>query len=123
MLVVDQDTQKLRESGDLLFVDKILALKKKGKHWEAIDLVVNYWIQKNPKRYRSFLIEVDEKRKTRGTVYGSNKSKSIRSLLDIPEDVIYTLRKLYSPQELSFDKEFYNEMYKRYPYWRVAEKL
>lgn len=123
MLVVDGPEKKLRDPSDVQFVDKLLALKKAGKHWEAIDEIVSYWRGKNPKRYRSFLIDVAAKRGTRATEYGSNRSKTVRSLLDIPEDVMYTIRRLYPTDQLEMDKKFYLEVYKRYPDWRVAERI
>lgn len=123
MQIVDPISNKLRDSEDISFVEKIFGLKAAGKRWELIDTVVEHWRRHNPKKYRSFLIEMDTKRGTRLNATGSNKTKTMRSLADIPEDIIYRLRKIYSPEELQMDKEFFTEMYKRYPFMRVAEKL
>ncbi len=122
MLIVDQ-SNKLRDSEDVQFVDSVLKLRREGKHWEAIDLIITHWANKNPQKYKSFLIEVKDKRDTRLNKHGSNRSKNLRSLLDVPEDVIFMIRKIYSVEELDMDKEFFERLYKRYPAMRAAESL
>lgn len=123
MLVYDKLTNKLRPSKDIQFVDKLIGLRALGKHWEVIDEIVSHWQSKNPKKYRSFIIEMDQKRGTRANKYGSNKNKSVRSLVDIPEDIYYLIRKVYTADEMTFDKDFVSGMYKRYPFMRASEQL
>lgn len=123
MIVVDKLTNKLIDSSKLQFVDKLERLRMAGKHWEAIDAIVDYWISRNPRKYKSFVIEIDQKRKTRLNKHGSNTAKSMRSLVDMPEDVYYLIRKLYNTEELEIDKEFMHTFYKRYPVFRVSETL
>ena len=123
MLIYDGLSEKLRDSTELQFVDKVFELKAKGKLWEVIGLIVKQWQETNPVNYKSFLIDVKTKRETRATKYGSNKSMNLRSVVDVPQDVIYRIRTVYSPDELPMDLAFFKQMYKRYPQWAVAERI
>lgn len=123
MLILDQVSGQLIESDKVTFVEKLLDLRKKEGPWEVIELIIKYWSESDPVRYKSFVIDVKDKRETRANKFGSNKSGAVRSTLDIPEDVIRMIRAVYKPEDLVMDKKFFNEMWKRFPVFRVAENL
>jgi hypothetical protein len=123
MLAADSLTGQLRDSQDLQFVDYIFLLKKTRGYWAVIEKIISYWIESNPSQYDSFILDVDKKRDTRATGFGSNKSKSFRSTLDIPAKIIQMIRVVYKADELPMDKKFFDEMWNRYPRFRVATKL
>ena len=123
MLAYDAISEKLRDTKDVQFVDHILQLRAEGKPWEVVDAIVNYWASRHPKQYKSFIVEIEEKRATRENRHASNKSKTLRAIADIPLGVINLIRKVYPPEELPFDKKFVTRMYKDYPSMRVAEKI
>jgi len=88
-----------------------------------MDLIIKHWIETNPRRYNSFVTYVEDTRDSRANVYGSNKKKTMRLTLDIPEDVIKRFRKIYKADEFNFDKDFYKKLWERYPTFRVSERF
>lgn len=123
MNVEDSITGQIRSSKDIIFADKVIEQKINKSPWEVIETIVNHWISKNPTKYDSFLIDIKAKRDTRRNVYGSNKSRSIRSTLDIPADIIKMIRAVYKSDEFPMDKKFMEEMWRRYPVFRASERL
>jgi len=120
---VQDETGRITDTKNLRFADKIIEMKRTRDPWEVIDMLVQHWIDSNPKQYKSFVVNVEDKRYTRVNKFGSNKSKTIRSVADIPEKIIYMIRAIYKSDELEMDKDFFNKFWKRYPIFRVAESL
>jgi len=116
-------TARIVKPKDAVFANKVFELKTTKGPWEAIDAIVDYWVSTNPKRYDSFILEVKKKRDSRATKYGSDKGKNIRSTLDVPAKVIEMIRIVFKHDELPMDKKFFDEMWRRYPTFRVAERL
>lgn len=123
MKVVDTVSNKLRDSADIQFVDELFRLKKTKGLWAVVDKIIEHWLKTNPKEYNSFIVDMHEKRDTRLNRHGSDKDKNLRSLLDVPSDVLLRLRVVYKADELPMDKEFFDRMYKKYEFMRVAEKI
>lgn len=112
--------------------DKLLKMKAKHNVWTVIKEVLKIWSELNPKQYKSHLVEVSDVKKSRkttsvGSKHFSGISKAGGSynayLLDIPEKVIYMIRTIYSPEELPFDKKFYKEFARRFPAYKVMERI
>jgi hypothetical protein len=113
--------------------DKLLQLKKTQNPWEVIKFVVKSWAGSNPKTWRSHIVHVkgikDSRKVTRvGTKEFTGVSKDkvtgayLRYTLDIPEKVIYIIRKLYTPEELPMDKKFYYKFGRLFPAFRISER-
>lgn len=114
---------------DANFVEQVLKLKYSSgtSPWPVIEMCFNYWASKNPKRYRSFLISIKDIKETRkdpkfGSTYDKESGGYLRYTLDIPEEVMYMIRKIYSVDELPMDREFFTEFGKRFPKFKIAEK-
>lgn len=130
MKVFDAFSETLRESHDVLAVNKLLKLKiESGTNpWPVIEQIIHIWSSKNPQRWEAYLFKLKEIKETRkDRKYGSTKDKItggyIRYLLDIPQPVMKMIRALYDPNELPMNTEFFHEFAKRFPNMRVAEKV
>lgn len=114
----------------LNWVEQVIKLKKKSgsNPWPVIEACFNFWAQQSPTRYTSFLISIDNTRKTRkdpkyASTYDKVHGGYLRYTLDIPEEVMYMIRCIYSEPELPMNREFFNEFAKRFPKYRIANKL
>ena len=123
MLVVDQLRGQLIESKDALFADRVMRTRDNEGPWAVIDLLIKQWVESNPQKYDSFVMSVDNKRDSRATRYGSNVSKTIREIVDFPQPIHDRIRTIYKADELPMDREFFREIWRRYPTMRVAERL
>jgi len=123
MLVVDQLKGQLIKAKDALFADRVMHSKAKLGPWETMDLLVQQWMESNPNKYDSFIVDTKEKQDTRTNRYGSNKARTLRSVVDFPQPIHNRIRAIYKADELPFDKEFFHKFWKRYPQFRVAESL
>ena len=113
----------LYAASDVARADRLISLKKKheGDFWPVIDEVVKMWTEKHPTTWKATIYEIEEDKRTRATRYGSNSAKSLRCTVDIPMWIEGVIRRLYSIDELPFDKEWYHHLWRRYPMFRVAE--
>ncbi len=113
------------ETNDVLAVDKLLLLKQKNptNYWPVIEACLNIWAVKKPTEYKSFLFELQDMKQTRRDKFASSKSGMFRYTLDVPEMVIYMLRKLYTIEEMPMDKKFFRSWAKKFPKMRIAERI
>ncbi len=133
ILAVDADTGRLTESTDLQVVDHLLKLRKEKPFWEVVEAVVDAWVKRDPEQYKSYVIHLDavkkdQKVKSKGGGRGwrgVSKTDGIeRSLVvDYPVWIDMCLRVLYKGDEVEFDKKFYREIAKRFPMFRIREKV
>ena len=114
----------------LHWVDNVTKLKKKSGNdpWPVVESCFNFWANQSPSRYRSFLVSIDNTRETRkDPKFASSNDKVtggiLRYTLDIPEEVMFMVRCVYTEDELPMDREFFNEFAKRFPRFKIAEKL
>ena len=129
MFILDSFGRKI-PINDANFVESVIKLKQKSgsKPWPVIEALFNYWASKNPREYQSFIINIENIRKTRkDPKYGSSTDKEtggiLRYTLDIPQEVMFMLRKVYDVDELPMDREFFIEFARRFPRFKVAQKL
>lgn len=111
---------------DVATVDGFFALKEKhgSNPWPVIEKVIDFWKEKKPSEWRSFLYNLDEVRQSRADhKFGLSKGKTLRYTLDIPEYVVYLMRIIYSAQELPMNRRFFLEFARKFPKMKVAEKL
>ena len=111
---------------DVATVDGFFKLKAESgsNPWPVIEKVINFWADKHPTQWRSFLYNLDEIKETRkDSKYGLSKGKTMRYILDIPEYVQYLIRILYNADELPMNHKFFLEFARRFPKMKVASKL
>jgi hypothetical protein len=110
---------------DVAIVDGFFNLKAKSgsNPWPVIEKIIEYWKDKKPTEWRSFLYELEEVKETRSDKkFGQSHGKTMRYTLDIPEYVQYLIRILYSADELPMNRKFFLEFARRFPKMRIAEK-
>lgn len=120
--MLDPVTGRPINAKTLMFADAVMKAKNEKGPWAVMDLIIQHWSESNPKRYNSFILQTEETRASRGNSYGSNKAKTLRMKVSIPEDVINRFRKIYHSDEFTFDKDFLNKLWERYPQFRIAER-
>jgi hypothetical protein len=112
--------------------NRLLELRKNGDIWAVIDEIVRIWEREAPSEYESFLITLEEIKQTRKVTNVGSKQFSgvsrtnkgmLRYRLDIPVRVVKMIRALYSPQELVMDTKFYEKLERRFPKFRISEKV
>jgi hypothetical protein len=118
---------KLRKSEDIELVDKLLELRKKNEPWAVIDELIKAWVKKTPEEAEAVKIDLGDQReilndKEFGTTSGG-ADFSRRLVVLFPTTLQGWIRKMYSTDELPFDKKFFKELARRYPGFRVAQKV
>lgn len=119
-----------RKSDHIQAVYSLFTLKEKHQSnpWPVIEQCFKIFEETHPKHYQSHLIYIDDIRETRrDKKFASTKDKTtggyLRYTLDIPDMVMKMIRTLYSPDELPMNREFYRAFAKKFPNYKVAEKL
>jgi hypothetical protein len=123
-----------RKLSDIRAVDNLFRLKRNNQTdpWPVIDEILNIWEKKVIKanQWNSYLFELESTKETRKNKYAASDSRKdpvhggiMRYILDIPEFVVNAIRMVYSPTELPMDKGFSEAFARRYPKFRVAEKI
>jgi len=116
-----------RSFNDLDAVNKIIDARRKTDKWEVIDLVVSLWASKAPDEVEAVNINIDEYKaslqdKEFATTAGGNDLER-RFILSFPTRLMLMIRTQYKVEELPFDKKFYQDFAKKYPFFMVAEKV
>lgn len=122
-----EENGKLRKSEDVELVDKIIELRKKADHWAVLDELIKAWVKKSPEEVEAVKVDVGDQRemlidKEFGTTAGG-KDFGRRLIVLFPTNLQAWIRKVYNTTELPFDKKFYQEFAKRYPGFKVADKV
>jgi len=122
-----EENGKLRKSEDVELVDKILDLRKKGDPWEVLDELIKAWIKKSPEEVEAVKIDLGDQReiltdKEFGTTAGG-KDFDRRLVVLFPTTLQGWIRKVYSTDELPFDRKFFKKFSTRYPGFRVSNKV
>lgn len=125
------DELKWTSSRVFTAADKLIELKKDKDPWEVFEYIVKIWMSTNPSEYESFLVDLDETKKSRKVTNVGGKQfagvsvdkegATLRYLLDIPTKVVYMIKALYP--EMNMDKEFYNKWAKKFPKMIVEHTL
>lgn len=124
LLVPSILSDKYHSAWNVQAADHLISLKEKHQDdiWAVFDGIVEVWESRAPREYDSFIMDTKNTRETRANEFGANKKEGLRYTVDVPDFIINALRMLYTPDELPMDKEFFHEVWKRYPTMRVAEK-
>jgi len=90
--------------------------------WKVIDEVLEVWKETRPDEWESTIVDIRDARRSTYNKFGASEKSSLRRTLDVPLFFERAVRYLYSVEELPFNKEWYHELWKRYPEFRVSEK-
>ena len=119
-----------RRIEDMNAADKLMDLKAHSgsSPWLVIEMCFKIWAETQPIKYKSYLIYLQNIRETRkdrkfASTYDRKTGGTLRYTLDIPEKVLMMIRCVYSPTELPMNREFFHEFARRFPKFRIAEKL
>lgn len=119
-----EDNGKLRKAEDVTLVDKIMELKSRGDPWVVIDELLKVWSERTPDEVKAVQIDVEEQRemlidkKFGTTKEGGAMERRFKMLF--PSNLSLMIRTIYKAEELPFDKVFYAEFAKRYPFFKIA---
>lgn len=123
---VDNIHYELRPRKAVEGADLLIEMKKKNTVWEVIAKAIEIWSDSQPEKWNSALIDIKDVKETRkDKKFGTSKSKNsnLRHFIDLPEPVFKLIRALYHAEELPMNKEFFQEFGKRFPAFKVVEKI
>jgi hypothetical protein len=125
-LVVDENGIQ-RNKSDIDFVDEIIKLKNKTGVWGVIDKLLQRWLVNTPDEVQALKIQIEDHKemltdKEFGQTTGG-KDMERRFTLVFPMKLMLMIRAIFPPEELEFTSDFYREFTKRYPNFKVAEKV
>lgn len=132
LVVYDEETGKYMTSEVHQLYKKLINLKSEGKTWEVIDVCVEAFEKKYPKHYKSYVIRLGELREAeKVTQVGRKWFKGISKAdgtytahtVDFPAWIQGLIRKVFTTDELEFDREFFRRFANRYPQYRVMERV
>ena len=127
--IYDQFGRKINLD-DVRAVEHLEKLKKRSGNnpWPVIEECFKIWEAKKPREYKSHLTYINDVRETRkDRKFASTKDKTtggiLRYTVDIPLTVMYMIRLLYSNAELPMNREFFLEFARKFPNYKIAEKI
>ena len=130
MTLIADETGTMRHIEHIRLADEMIALKKTSgsNPWPVIEKCIDVFKKIRPQQYKSFLFDLGETKATRkekkfASTYDKVHGGYLRYTLDIPEYVVYLIRKIYNVDELPMNRQFFIEFAKRFPAMKVAEKL
>lgn len=115
--------QAIKAADFILHIEKIKS-KSGTNPWPVIEAIIDFWVDQNYSRYKSYLYQLEETRETRiDSKFGESKNKMFRYTLDIPSDIMYIIRHVYTAEELPMNREFFIEWGKRFKKMKIADKI
>lgn len=129
-IVIPTAEGKLQDAQAVAKIDKLQKLKREHQTdiWPVIDYILQIWQESKPNEWRSIILDIEDTRKSKYSKTGRSVNErgvkgDLRRTLDIPVFVDRAIRFTYSVDELPYNKEFFTEMWKRYPAFRVSDVL
>lgn len=126
-LVREGHSSRIRKLEDVQAAEAVMGAKQKGGPWGVIDKLVKIWSERTPNEFQGFKVHIKGTRETLDDPkYGQTKGgkdMERRLILMIPQSLQLMIRSIYKADELPFDKKFFKEFAKRYPFFKVPEKL
>ncbi len=122
MLVLENDN--LRPAHHVAAVDRIMKAYKMKPFWGFVDEVMTVWADIHPAQWKEMIIDIKEQRlDLKDRKYATTESKHMerRLLLRMPEFVNYAIVKMYP--DYPMDRKFFNTFARRYPAFRISEKV
>jgi len=127
---VEYLTKKEITSDQHLFIEKLMKLRDDKKQWEAIDEIVRFFKKFYPIEYKESVDISRGLRKTRGDKWGRGhkdlhkeaRQANLRMVMNLPFRLTVIIRKVYTIEELPFDRKFLRIIAEKYPEILVPEK-
>lgn len=125
--IVISNNGKLRKQEDIELADQVTKLRKKGDVWGVIDLLVEAWVKRAPEESEALKIDIADQQEMMvdkefgQTMGGKDMDRRLQVIFPMTLDLL--IRTQYKAKELPFNAEFYREFAKRYPGFKVAEKV
>ena len=134
MLAYDSETATYWKARDLQLANHLLNTRATKPKWETISEIVKGWKSRHPKKWDAYLIHLKDSRENQKTTnVGSKRFRGVSrdkendallsQVVDFPIWIMQCIRKLFSDQELQFDKDFFRGFARRYPEFRIMEKI
>jgi len=132
ILAVDEKTKRILPAKKLAVTNYLWKLVKTKPFWEVVEGVIKVWTKHNPTKWKAYLVEIkDVKEGQKVTSVGSKQFRGVSKdkktggylsyMVDMPAWIMLCLRRLYP--DLKFDKKFFREFGRRFPLFRVREKV
>jgi hypothetical protein len=127
IIALDQVSGKIRRADDMAFADYIIELKNNKDKWIVINALVNEWAKRDKEEFKAFRLQIDDVRrglydKKYGQTSG-DKNMERRLTVIFPESLYFMIRSVYKVGELQMDRAFYQEFAKKFPFFRVPDKI
>jgi hypothetical protein len=134
LIAYDEETGRFARSDILQLTNSLMKAKKKDNPWGVVKLCVDAFKKKYPKQYKSYVIRIKEVKDAQKSTWigrsefkGVSKDKTndayLAHTVDFPAWIMGLIRKVYNVNELKMDKEFFREFGKRFPEFRIMEKI
>ena len=124
ILYTDPLTLKTYPAWMSIAVDELLLKVRHKDIWEIVDFAIAIWAKKYPVKHKQYLRDMAAYRKNRANKHASNKTKSMRQLVELPREINYLLNKIASHRIEDYgEKKFWREFAKRYPAFSPAKKI
>ena len=122
-----QENGKIRNLQDVELAEKIVETRKNKDPWEVIDNLLKVWAERAPDDEKAVMVNVDQYREAqKDKVYAvteHGKEQERRFTLAFPYSLQQMIRTQYKADVLPFDSKFFREFGRRYPAFRVAQKI
>lgn len=112
----------LRKEYDKL-VDYIIIKRGREGIWQVVDQILKFMQKYFPDEIKEVIDEVKKDRELSYNEYGSTKDRTLRKLGSVPQRLENLLFRAYEGQWPMPSKQFRREFFKRYPAFRVAQKI
>lgn len=125
--ILIQDNGKIRNFEDVELAEKVVEQRKNKDPWVVIDELLKIWAAKAPDDEKAVRINVDEYKEVQKdkvfaqTMHGKDQER--RLILAFPYSLQQMIRTQYKADVLPFDKKFYKEFARRYPAFKIPEKV
>jgi hypothetical protein len=125
--VVEGHSEIVRDSDDVYAANLVMKTKNNKGHWDVIDKLVKIWVERTPGEFKGFKVHLEGTRETLadpkfGQTKGG-KDMERRLIIMLPQPLQLMIRSVYKADELPFDRKFFREFARRYPFFKVPEKL
>jgi len=125
-LIVEENGKK-RLKSDVDFVYEVMKTKNSKDKWAVVEMLLNRWIKQTPEEFAAIKMQIGDQKellvdKEFGQTLGG-KDMERRFTLVFPFKLQQMLRAVYAEEELQFDSKFYSEFAKRFPRFKIAQKV
>lgn len=117
---------KIRESPDVFFAEKAIELKRNKGVWAVIEFLMKRWMSDSPEEVKAFKVHIEDTRSNQiDKKFGRTRDKVMdrRLVVVFPYELQRMIRALYHADELKMDRKFFNEFARRFPAFRIPERM